>query len=154
MSESAQQETLLDAIAAADAAAARERPNWLPDQREREKIRQRDKARLLPVLQTLHARHGGEGFTAADVIAEAILANVFTGEEWRHAQRAYSWIGPWLRALAGRGFLAPFMVGAFHARRLSTRDRSHGNSQLVWLAGPKWAELSADTVGEIRGRHG
>src|SRR5689334_10912693 len=88
--------------------------------------RERLQERLEPVALQLAERRSHEGIIAADVIAEAVTLGLLTGQEWRAAPRAYSWVGPWLAALARAGKLAPKMSGYVHARRCSDRERSHG----------------------------
>lgn len=100
--------------------------------------RERLKERLLPRIVELAKARGAEGFTAADVVSAAIADwGIFTGDEWRGNQRAYAWLGPWLAALARNGTLAPLLAGGFHVRRRSTRERSHSNDGLVYVAGAR-----------------
>ncbi|HKW09726.1 MAG TPA: hypothetical protein VJO33_05055 [Gemmatimonadaceae bacterium] len=107
-----------------------------PAQRRRE--RERLQQRLEPITLALAERRGPEGVIAADVISEAVVRGLLTGQEWRSAPRAYSWVGPWLASLARAGKLAPKMAGPVHARRKSDREASHSNSQLVYVA-PRFA---------------
>lgn len=48
-------------------------------------------------------------------------------------QRAYSWVGPWLAALARVGLLVEFRIAGQSVRRRSSRPSSHGNLQVVYL---------------------
>lgn len=49
------------------------------------------------------------------------------------AQRAYSWVGPWMTSLARSGKLAEYVAGGQIVRRRSTRPGAHGNLQVVYL---------------------
>lgn len=101
---------------------------------ERRRIRARDQERLEPLMRDLARRRGPEGITAAELIAEGITRGVFTGQETAMGQqRALSWIGPWLAALAKRGVLARRMDDGVEVRRRSERAQSHGNLQLVYV---------------------
>lgn len=105
---------------------------------ERRRIRARDQERLLPIVTALAARRGAEGITASEVITEAVLRGVLTGQETAVSQRALSWIGPWLAQLARRGTLAPLTRAGMVVRRRSDREASHGNLQVCYVA-PQYA---------------
>jgi len=90
--------------------------------------------RLTPHILELARRAGAEGIIAGDVIAAAIAEwGIWTGEEWRRHQRAYSMVGPLLKKLARTGELEPKLVQGYHVSRQSTREHSHKNRNLIYL---------------------
>jgi hypothetical protein len=117
------QPSLVDRLTAAD--------------RRREVVRVQE--RLEPIVLGMADRYGAEGITASDVIAEAILGGILTGQEWRQHPRAYSWVGPWLAGLARAGKLKALAYSNdVPVRRRSERSPSHRNLQQVYIA-PRFA---------------
>lgn len=92
------------------------------------------KPRLLPHLLEFaktRVNHRPPGFTADDVRQLAIEHHLITGHE--RGQRVYSWIGPWLKSLSGKGVIRPLLYTyGKQVERSSKRDNAHGNSQLVY----------------------
>jgi hypothetical protein len=104
---------------------------------ERKRDRDRLKERLLPVVLELARRRGGEGITASEVLAEALVLGIVTPAPATDPRR-HAWIGPWLAVLAKGGQLAPKTVrlpdgGTLHVTRKSQRHGSHANKNDVYL---------------------
>lgn len=76
-------------------------------------------------------RDGAPGVTADDAVAlcKAHPQAALLGS----AQRAFSWVGPWLAKLDRAGSLAEFQLTGQPVRRRSARPGAHGNLQIVYL---------------------
>jgi hypothetical protein len=111
-------------------------PFALPDAADRAAKREIIKRTVLPDVLELaaHSAHlTPKGFTPDDVRDLAIEKQLITGEE--QDQRALSWIGPWLFALARRGTIAFARDDDGRPlERPSERPKAHGNPQYVYTA--------------------
>lgn len=102
---------------------------------ERKAQRERWQEKLLPiVLEFVVTR---EDIIASDVISRGITDGVLNGERAFLAQhpKVYSFVGPWLGALAVAGVIGRKTValpdgGELQLTRKSERDPSHGNKNL------------------------
>lgn len=106
----------------------------LPGEVERRRQLTRLKELLLPTVLRKGRDRAGEGFTADDVRYWAITAGLITGHE--REQRRHSWMGPWLKALAGKPALLKVrrhFEGGPAVTRASSRDDAHGNKQVVYI---------------------
>lgn len=76
-------------------------------------------------------RDEAPGITADDAVAlcKARPQSALLGS----AQRAFSWVGPWLAKLDRAGLLAEFRLTGQPVRRRSARPGAHGNLQIVYL---------------------
>lgn len=106
----------------------------LPAEIERKRQRDRLKELLLPTVLRKGRGRAAAGFIADDVRYWAITAGVITGHE--RDQRAHSWMGPWLKGLAGK--VGPLKVlrhfeGGPAITRASDRPDAHGNKQVVYV---------------------
>lgn len=86
---------------------------------------------LLARARTRRDRQQMPGVTADDIVqlAQHLPYAALLGDR----QRAWSWVGPWLAAIARDGKLSEFVLGGQVVRRRSMRKESHGNLQIVYL---------------------
>lgn len=96
-----------------------------------ERLKELIEPQLLALAKSRVDVGNAPGVTADDVheLANQYPHVALLGEK----QRAFSWVGPWLRGLAGRGVLVEYRVAGMSVKRRSRRDDAHGNDQIVYL---------------------
>lgn len=100
---------------------------------------ERLKERLRPVVDSLAARRGAVGFSASDVLSDAITSGIVPPGAARSRPADYSFIGPWLSALARERVIAPMTQalasgGRVHVMAPASRDDSKGRQVKLWVA--------------------